>query len=126
MENLPSGLFWLPAPYRPHLLCRESYHLGAHFGTMLGRFCKGLREFKMVFLWFWGVLKNIKIPFRAPKGLKRPYKANRAPLGNLYAFRSERRSLAERRWLESRAAEALLEPLARQTSRQVTAGVRAL
>ena len=44
----------------PHLLCRESYYLGSHFGTILGPFGGGLGGFKMVFLVILGVLKFVK------------------------------------------------------------------
>ena len=50
----------LPAPPIPHLLCRESYHLGAHFGTILGPFGGGLGGFEMVFLVNLGILKFVK------------------------------------------------------------------
>ena len=61
-------------PYRPHLLCRESYHFSPHFGTIWGRPGGDLGGFKTVFLWFWGVLKNHKNFKRlvsAPTGLYR-------------------------------------------------------
>ena len=44
----------------PHLLCRESYHLGSHFGTILGPFGDGLGGFKIVFLVILGLLKFVK------------------------------------------------------------------
>ena len=45
----------------PHLLCRESYHLGSHFGTILGPFGGGLDGFETVFLVILGLLKFAKI-----------------------------------------------------------------
>ena len=44
----------------PHLLCRESYHLGSHFGSILGPFGGGLGGFKIVFLVILGLLKFVK------------------------------------------------------------------
>ena len=44
----------------PHLLCRESYHLGSHFGTILDPFGGGLGGFKTVFLVILGLLKFVK------------------------------------------------------------------
>ena len=44
----------------PHPLCRESYHLGSHFGAIWGRIGWVFGGFKMVFLCFWGVLKFAK------------------------------------------------------------------
>ena len=41
----------------PHLLCRESYHLGSHFGTIWGWIGWVLGGFKTDFLWFLGLLK---------------------------------------------------------------------
>ena len=49
-----------PAPYRPHLLGRESYYLGSHFGTILGPFGGGLEGFKLVFVVILGLQKFAK------------------------------------------------------------------
>ena len=52
----------------PHPLCRESYHLGSHFGTIWGWIGWVLGGFKTVFLWFWGVLKFVKNSLLNPFG----------------------------------------------------------
>ena len=44
----------------PHPLCRESYHLGSHFGTIWGWIGWILVGFKMVFLVILGLLKFVK------------------------------------------------------------------
>ena len=49
-NNVPSQLSLWTGTYRPYLLCRESYHLGSHFGTILSPFGDGLGVLKMVFL----------------------------------------------------------------------------
>ena len=40
--------------------CRDSYHLGSHFGTILDPFGCGSGGFKMVFLVILGLLKFVK------------------------------------------------------------------
>ena len=57
--SLRPGLY-SPAPPIPHLLCRESYHLGSQFGTILVPFGSGLGGFKTVFLVILGLLKFVK------------------------------------------------------------------
>ena len=44
----------------PHLVCRESYYLGSHFGTILDPFGGGLGGFKTVFLVILSFLKFVK------------------------------------------------------------------
>ena len=51
----------------PYLLCCESYHLGSHFGTILGPFGGGLGRFKTDFLVILGLLKFVKNSPTLPK-----------------------------------------------------------
>ena len=58
-SDRPSDRIWM-GTHIPHLLCRESYHLGSHFGTIWGWIGWVLGGFKMVFLWFLGLLKFVQ------------------------------------------------------------------
>ena len=76
--SAPTGL------YRHQTKTPGSYLIGLDFDLQNGGFYEALRAPKREKPFLYFLNKIIKIPFRVPLGLIRPYKANRALLGNLY------------------------------------------